>query len=202
MRGYGIGIKYGNKLSFLHHFIRGLNKHGSVLRTLKNKVEREYVLHLRPVPNPRGGYSPSYKHYQGWCPSQRGWSTDVCEQLDLQDHALINLGRLSGLKLDKHFTSIQRTFRACGAGLTLHQVLMIDGGQVGEVLLEVGAELSMGVDLDQLLLASWLLPVEVRHVFLWLGADLGAAAADVVSTQHVLHHGAGGRENVEESLSV
>lgn len=72
--------------------------------------------------------------------------------------------------------------------LTLDQVLMVDGGQVGEVLLEVGAELSVGVDLDQLLLTARLLAVKVGHVLLRLGADLGAAAAHVVSTQHVLHH--------------
>lgn len=74
--------------------------------------------------------------------------------------------------------------------LTLHQVLMVDGGQVGEVLLEVGAEFGVWIDLDQLLLAARLLPVKVGHVLLGLGADLGAAAANVVSTQHVLHHGA------------
>lgn len=80
--------------------------------------------------------------------------------------------------------------------LTLHQVLMVDGGQVGEVLLEVGAELSVRVDLDQLLLAARLLAIEVGHVLLRLGADLGAAAAHVVSTQHVLHHGTeGGRRS-------
>lgn len=31
---------------------------------------------------------------------------------------------------------------------TLHQMLMVNGGQVGKVLLQVGAELSMGVYLD------------------------------------------------------
>lgn len=71
---------------------------------------------------------------------------------------------------------------------------MVDGGQVGEVLLEVRAELSVGVDLDQLLLAARLLAVKVGHVLLRLGADLRAAAAHVVRTQHVLHHGTeGGR---------
>lgn len=76
--------------------------------------------------------------------------------------------------------------------LTLHQVLVVDGGQVGEVLLEVRAELSVGVDLDQLLLAARLLAVKVGHVLLRLGADLGAAAAHVVRAQHVLHHGTEG----------
>ena len=84
---------------------------------------------------------------------------------------------------------IEPTVTAC---LTLHQVLVVDGGQVGQVLLEVGAELSVRVDLDQLLLAARLLAVEVGHVLLRLGADLRAAAAHVVSAQHVLHHGADG----------
>ncbi len=60
----------------------------------------------------------------------------------------------------------------------------------------MGAELSMRVDLDQLLLTARLLAVKVGHVLLRLGADLGAAAAHVVSTQHVLHHGTeGGRRS-------
>lgn len=47
-----------------------------------------------------------------------------------------------------------RGFVCVGCILTLHQVLMIDRGQVGEVLLEVRAELSMGVNLYQLLLTA------------------------------------------------
>lgn len=82
-------------------------------------------------------------------------------------------------------------FHAAAATLTLHQVLMIDGSQVWEVLLQVGAELSMGVNLYQLVLTARLLPIKVGHVLLRLGADLGAAAADIISTQHVLHHGTG-----------
>ena len=74
---------------------------------------------------------------------------------------------------------------------TLHQVLVVDGGQVGEVL-QVGAELGVRVDLDQLLLAARLLAVEVGHVLLRLGAHLGAAAAHVVRTQHVVHQVAAG----------
>lgn len=70
-------------------------------------------------------------------------------------------------------------WRGCGASgkerrrrLTLHQVLMVDGGQVGQVLLQVRAELGVRVDLHQLLLAARLLAVEVGHVLLRLGADL------------------------------
>lgn len=68
-------------------------------------------------------------------------------------------------------------------------MLMVDGGKVGEVLLEVGAELSVGVDLDQFLLTARLLTIEVSHVLFRLCTDLGAAAAHIISTQHVLHHG-------------
>lgn len=81
----------------------------------------------------------------------------------------------------------RQTERETGEG-TLYEVLMVNGGQVWEVLLEVRAELGVGVDLDQLLLAARLLAVEIRHVLLRLGADLRTAAAHVVGAQHVLHH--------------
>lgn len=79
---------------------------------------------------------------------------------------------------------------------------MVDGGQVGEVLLEVRAELGVGVDLDQLLLAARLLAVKVGHVLLRLGADLGAAAAHVVGAQHVLHHGPEGGGGAGQTVFV
>lgn len=68
-------------------------------------------------------------------------------------------------------------------------MLVVDGRQVGEVLLQMRAELGVRIDLDQLLLAGRLLAVKVSHVLLRLGADLRAAAAHVVGAQHVLRRG-------------
>lgn len=79
---------------------------------------------------------------------------------------------------------------------TLHQVFVVYGGQVGQVLLQVRAELSVRVDLDQLFLTSGLFSVKIRHVLLGFGADLGTAAAYVIGAQHVLYHVTAERESV------
>lgn len=62
----------------------------------------------------------------------------------------------------------------------------------------------MGVDLNKLLLTARLLTIEVSHVFLRLGADLGAATADIISAQHVLHRWPeeGGQRGTQDGLRL